>query len=172
MALPAKAVTAAALDASLGLSSGWVFRHSGVDTRYVAEAESQLDLAETAARMALAEAGLKPDDIGLVLCAAAVPYQPIPATAPLLLARLGVADGQCMAFDVNSTCLSFVTALDIASRMIGPDGPNGGIKYALIVSSEIASRALPWQTDPATAALFGDGAACVRPMLRAMKPAS
>ena len=46
-------------------------------------------------------------DIDILLFAAAVPYQPIPATAPLLQQRLGIADGGCAAFDINATCLSW-----------------------------------------------------------------
>ena len=45
--------------------------------------------------------------------AAAVPYQTIPSTAPLMQQRLGIADGACAAFDINSTCLSFLSALDL-----------------------------------------------------------
>jgi len=58
---------------------------------------------------------------------------------------------------VNSTCLSFVTALDVCEGLLGA----GGYQRALIISSEVASRALPWQTRPEVAGLFGDGAAAV-----------
>lgn len=84
-----------------------------------------------------------------------MPYQPIPAMAPLIVRNLGMADGATTAFDVNSTCLSFVTGLDVAARMIS----GGAAQTALVVSSEVASRALPWTGHPETAALFGDGAA-------------
>ena len=84
-----------------------------------------------------------------------MPYQPIPATAPLIMRALGIPDGVAAAFDVNSTCLSFVTALEMAARMID----SGAARRALVVSSEIASRGLPWDDAPQVAALFGDGAA-------------
>ena len=161
MALPEQCVTSEAMDARLGKPKGWLYRKSGVFQRFVASSESQIDLAEAAARQALSEAGLRPADISLIIFAAAVPYQPIPATAPLLQSRLGIGDGTCMAFDVNSTCLSFATALDIAVRLIGASNINLGKRRALIVSSELASRALPWADDPITAGLFGDGAAAV-----------
>ncbi|WKL57600.1 3-oxoacyl-[acyl-carrier-protein] synthase III C-terminal domain-containing protein [Asticcacaulis sp. ZE23SCel15] len=142
------------IDALIGRPAGWLYRRSGVYRRYVCDKEDQIDLAVSAARAALNEARLSPDDVEFILFAAAVPYQSIPSTAPLIQARLGITDGACMAFDINSTCLSFVTALDIASHMVGN-------KVALVVASEVASRALPWAQDPATAALFGDGAAAV-----------
>jgi len=151
-AVPKACVASDALDAREGLARGWLYRKSGVRTRYVCDEEDQVDLAVAAARLALGEAGVAAEDLSAILFGAAVPYQSIPATAPLIQKRLGVPDGACMAFDVNSTCLSFVTALDIASRMAG-----GGL--VLVVASEIASRGLPWKSDPKTAALFGDGAA-------------
>ncbi|MEC7760386.1 MAG: 3-oxoacyl-[acyl-carrier-protein] synthase III C-terminal domain-containing protein [Pseudomonadota bacterium] len=154
-ALPAQHVPTSHFDTRLGRPEGSLFAATGVRARYVCGPESQVDLAETAARAALADAGLQPSDIDLILFGAAVPYQPIPATAPLIMQRLGLPDGTAAAFDVNATCLSFLTALDTAARMIA----TGQATRALVVSSEVASRALPWDTQPEVAALFGDGAA-------------
>lgn len=151
-ALPAALVPSAEFDRRLGLPEGRVEALTGVACRAVCGVESQIDLAVAAARAALADAGLVPSEIGLVIGASAVPYQPIPATAPLVMARLGIADGEAAAFDVNSTCLSFLTGFETAARML-TDRP------ALVFSSEIASRALPWETAPEIAGLFGDGAA-------------
>jgi 3-oxoacyl-[acyl-carrier-protein] synthase-3 len=67
---------------------------------------------------------------------------------------LGVPDGAAAAFDVNSTCLGFVSGLDLASRWLRSEDAH----CALVISSEVASRALPWDDDPQTAILFGDGA--------------
>ena len=150
-AVPKTRVPSGLLDAREGLADGWLYRRSGVRARYVCDGEDQVDLAVAAARTALDDARVAPDDLSAIIFGAAVAYQSIPATAPLIQARLGVRDGACMAFDVNSTCLSFVTALDIASRVAG-----GG--KVLVVASEVASRGLPWKSDPGTAALFGDGA--------------
>ncbi len=152
MAVPGTCVSSDTLDTRLGRPRGWLSRRSGVSQRYVCAGEDQVDLAVAAARAALSEARAAFDEVQMILFAAAVPYQSIPSTAPLIQRRLGIRDGACMAFDVNSTCLSFLTALDIASRMTG-DGK------ALVVASEVASRGLPWANDPVTSALFGDGAA-------------
>lgn len=154
-ALPRHCLTSDAIDLRLGKTPGWTFRHSGVEQRYVCDEEDQVDLALDAARQALVEARTDPAEIDVLLFAAAVPYQSIPSTAPLLQYRLGIADGACMAFDINATCLSFMTALDVARRMLAPH------QKALVVASEVASRGLPWAQAPATAALFGDGAAAV-----------
>lgn len=154
-ALPRRQVTSAQIDARLGLAPGTLEKQTGVVSRHVAEGESQIDLAETAARAALQEAGIDPSGIDLVLGACGVPYQAIPATAPLVMARLGIADGQAAAFDVNATCLSFLNAFELAARQIAA----GVARAALIVSADLASRGLPWDDQPDVAALFGDGAA-------------
>ena len=82
--------------------------------------------------------------------------QAIPCTAALVHRELGLGDSGIPAFDVNATCLSFLVALDLLGAAISA----GRFRRVLIVSSEIASAGLPWD-EPATAMLFGDGAAAV-----------
>lgn len=153
--VPAERVTTRMLEERLGLVEGALETVTGVVERYVCTAESQIDLACAAARLALDDAGLGPSDVDLIIGGCAVPYQPLPATAPLVMQRLGLAGGAAAAFDVNSTCLSFLTAFETAGRMIEA----GQCETALVFSSEVASRALPWRDAPEVAALFGDGAA-------------
>lgn len=153
--LPSKLLESATLDEKLGKPKGWIESQCGVASRFVAETESQIDLGLSAARKALNASGLASSDIDLVLSASGIPYQTLPSTAPLYQSGLNISDGKAAAFDVNSTCLSFLSALDIAGAMLGA----GRYRNAIIISSEIASRALPWDNDPATAALFSDGAA-------------
>jgi len=136
----------------LGLKPGSL-HEAGVSYRGVATEETTVSMGVDAAREALRDAGLQASDMDLILSACAVPYQPIPATAPLIQRELG-AKGVA-AWDVNSTCLSFLTAVDTARAMIIA----GRARRVLVVSSEMPSRALPWHDDPMTAALFGDGAA-------------
>jgi 3-oxoacyl-[acyl-carrier-protein] synthase-3 len=154
-AMPARMLSSAEIDISLGKPAGWLEGQVGVASRGVCEAEDQIDLAEVSARRAMADAGCRAGDIGLLIFAAAVPYQSIPATAPLVQKRLGIPEGHCAAFDVNSTCLSFLTAMDVAASMAA----SHRAKRSLVVSAEVASRGLPWKSDPLVAALFGDGAA-------------
>lgn len=143
------------LDQQIGRPEGWLYRRTGVFSRHYCGSEDQIDLAVAASRQALDAAGIAPAEIDVILFAAAVPYQTIPSTAPLVQRRLGIADGACAAFDINSTCLSFLTALDLLASLLA----TGRCRRALVVASEVASRALPWDDDPLTAALFGDGAA-------------
>ncbi len=152
-ALPKNCVTSSSLDLIHGYD-GSLAEVTGVDQRYVVDQETQIDLAKTAGLAALKDAGLAISDIDTVISGCAVPYQSLPATAPLIMQRLGIADGTASAFDVNSTCLSFLTGIDMAAGLIAL----GRASTVLVVASEIASRALPWSTAPETAALFGDGA--------------
>lgn len=114
-----------------------------------------LDMLEAAAREAIESAGLTPADIDCVLGASAAGVQPLPSTAALLQERLH-PHGDAPAFDVNSTCTSFITALDIASRYI----TDGEYERILIVSGDVGTRFLnPTQRE--SMELFSDAAAAV-----------
>lgn len=156
-ALPARRIPSAEIDRRCGLPEGRTEAATGIAARFHVTGESQIDLAVAAARTALDRAGVAPAAIDLVLGANAVPYQPLPATAPLVARSLGIADGQAAAYDLNATCLSFLPALDHAATQIAL----GRARHALVFSSEIASRALDFAGDPFVAAHFGDGAAAV-----------
>lgn len=156
--LPRTVVASRTFDAKYGLGDGWLERNCGVRQRHVVGAgETQEQMGADAARAAVADAGIDAEQIDLLLFGAAVGRQPIPATAPLIKQQLGLIASACPAYDVNATCLSALVALDVAALHICA----GRAKTVLVVTSEIASRALPWDTDPRTAGLFGDGAAAL-----------
>lgn len=152
--VPRRAIASSDLDELHGFTSGYLQSVTGVNTRHVCDDENQIDLACVAARKALDAAGLRPQDLDMIISASAVAYQPIPGMAPAIQRALGIADGACFSTDINSTCLSFPVALHFASSLLQA----GNNRTILIVSSDIASRALPWKTQPAVAGLFGDGA--------------
>lgn len=114
--------------------------------------ETHIGLLSESAKKALSESGLTIDDIDVIIGACAVGVQPIPCTAALI--HEAIAKGRNIpAFDVNSTCTSFITALDIAGNYI----QNGRYKNALIVSGDVASVALN-ENERHSFELFGDGA--------------
>ena len=155
-ALPREVLLSTEIDSRLGRPPGWLESRCGIERRFVAAAgETQEALGAEAARAALADAGLGLADIDLLLFGASVGRQPIPATAPLIKRELGGETLSFAAYDVNATCLSALVALDLASLHIAA----GRARHVLVVTSEIASRALPWHDSPETAGLFGDGAA-------------
>ena len=153
--LPPTARLSSTIDQDLARPPGKTEKRTGIHCRPVVGTESSSFMAIAAAKEALADANLKASAIDLILSACAVPEQPIPAMGPLIQRGLGCQ--QIPAFDVNASCLSFVAAFDMAAQMI----ESGRFQNILIVSSEIASRALPWENDPDTAAMFGDGAAAI-----------
>lgn len=156
MALPARLVASTEIDQRLGKPNGWLERACGVASRHVAGPdETQEAMAAAAARSALKDAGLELADVDLLLFGAAVGRQPIPATAPLVKRELGGAALAFPAYDVNATCLSALVAMDLAALHLAA----GRARHVLVVTCEIASRALPWHDAPDTAGLFGDGAA-------------
>jgi 3-oxoacyl-[acyl-carrier-protein] synthase III len=156
MATPAVLLASVDIDKRLGKPGGWLERACGVASRpVVGPGETQEGLGAAAARAALSDAGQSLADIDLLLFGASVGRQPIPATAALIKRELGGADLNFPAYDVNATCLSALVALDLAALQIAA----GRARQVLVVTSEIASRALPWADAPETAGLFGDGAA-------------
>lgn len=156
--LPQNNVTSSLLDDKLGLSPGSVEKKSGLRCRHFASPhETTSYMGAKAALDAVKNAGLDLMDIDVIIGACGASEQPIPCTAALIQKQLGLETSGIASFDINSTCLSFLTALDTLSYLIA----NGRYKRALIVSSDIPSLGLNWQ-DMETCTIFGDGAAaCV-----------
>lgn len=125
------------------------------ETRYwCLDGETQLDMAVKACEKALEKANLKVEDIDCIVSTSAVGVQPIPCTAALIHEK--IAKGTDIpAFDINSTCTSFITALDTMSYLIEA----GRYNRVLIVASELASRGLN-KKEKESYELFSDGACC------------
>lgn len=156
--LPRNKVLSTELDSKLNLPKGSVQKKSGLISRHFASADETTSyMGAQAALMAAQQAQIKLTDVDAIISACGVGEQPIPCTSSLIQKQLGLEKSGIACFDVNSTCLSFVSAVDIASYLI--DG--GRFERVLIVSSDIASAGLNWQ-DMETCTIFGDGAAaCV-----------
>ncbi|MBV8048163.1 MAG: ketoacyl-ACP synthase III [Paludibacterium sp.] len=153
--LPSNVVTNAMLAERVDTSDEWIVSRTGIHARHIAaEDEKTSDLALCAARAAIADAGLVPDDIDLIIVATTTPDMVFPSTACLLQEKLGVHG--CPAFDVQAVCAGFMYALVTADSYI----KNGMAKKALVVGAEIISRILDWD-DRRTCVLFGDGAGAV-----------
>ena len=154
--LPQRRVTSEEADVLLGVAPGWSLRKSDVRVRYFAETETAAEMGAAAARSALTDAGLGFADIDCLVCTSGTMVQPIPCTAALIQEAMGEQDSGTPAFDINSTCLSFLAGLDVMSYMVHA----GRYPRVLLVSTEIASKGLNW-SQKESAALFGDGAAAV-----------
>ena len=152
---PSRSVPSSWFDSRFGKPAGWTEAATGVQMRrFVEDGETASELAESAARAALSRADLAPRDLSAVVGACGVMEQPIPSFAVLLHRRLGLEGTGIPAFDINATCLSFLTALRYATLEIAA----GTWSRVLIASADVASAALNLD-DPETGPLFGDGGA-------------
>ncbi len=152
--LPKKVMTGEELDRKLWLDPGTTERISGVRQRhYAGEEETNSKMAAYAIMAALENAHLRYDNLDAIINASGTTEQSIPCTGALIQKALGKPDSGTPCFDVNSTCLSFVTGLDVASSLLSV----GRFKTIAIVSSEVASVGLNWKETEACS-LFGDGA--------------
>ena len=131
----------------------WIRSHTGIGARRFAEdGVLTSDLGTEAARSALAKAGLKPEDVDLIVVATATPdYFGFPSTACIIQDKIGAVNAA--ALDVNAGCTGFIYALDVASSMLAAPSR----KTALVIGAETLSRVVDW-SDRATCVLFGDGA--------------
>lgn len=154
-ALPRTCVTNVDLETKLDTSDEWIRQRTGIAQRYIAEPdETSASLGEKAARAALENANLTPDDIDLIIVATSTPDNTFPATAVNIQDRLGMHHGA--AFDSQAVCTGFIYAVTTADMYI-----RGGMaKRVLVIGAETFSRILDW-TDRTTAVLFGDGAGAV-----------
>jgi len=153
--LPANRVTNEELAKRVDTSDEWITQRTGIQARHVAaEGETTSMLATKAAERALADAGVKAEDIDLIVLATATPDYTFPATATQVQAALGITKG--VAFDVAAVCSGFVFALTTADKFLA----SGSHKRALVIGAETFSRILDWE-DRTTCVLFGDGAGAV-----------
>ncbi|MEK3721862.1 beta-ketoacyl-ACP synthase III [Paenibacillus sp. FSL H8-0034] len=154
--LPKQLITSDDMDLKLQVPSGWVLRKSDVRTRHFIQDETAAEMGASAAYTALANAGLTFADIDCIVCTSGTMQQPIPCTAALIQKAMHQEHSGVPCFDINSTCLSFVTGLDTMSYLIDA----GRYRRVLLIATEIASEGINW-TDKESASLFGDGAAAV-----------
>lgn len=152
--LPERIVTNDELSAFIDTSDEWITTRTGIKSRHVATDEMNWEMGVKAARQAIANAGLSPDDIDLVLCTTVTIDYLTPSTACLVARGLGMKEPAC--FDLNCACAGFVSAVDMAEKYLSA----GAAKNALIVSSEMLTKMTDY-TDRSTCVLFGDGAGAV-----------
>ena len=150
--LPQRVMTNREMEDKVDTTDEWIVQRTGIRQRYIAgEGETTASLGEGAARAALANAGLTPADIDVIIVATSTPDNTFPATAVNIQNRLGMHHGA--AFDLQAVCSGFIFAVTTADAYI-----RGGLaKRVLVIGAETFSRILDWN-DRTTCVLFGDGA--------------
>ncbi len=154
--LPSRIVTNAELAQRIDTSDDWIFSHTGIRSRRIAEdSVAASDLGVEAAVQALERGGVAAEDVDLILLATSTPDFPgLPATASIVQDRLGCPKAGAM--DIVAACSGFVYGLSTARAYV----LSGSAQNALVIGSEIYSRILNWE-DRSTCVLFGDGAGAV-----------
>ena len=152
--VPAQIVTNDMLTDFLDTSDEWITERTGIKTRHIIENESLLEHAAEAAKEAISDAGVTPDDIDAVICSTLQGDFVSPSLSCLLSKEVGIKTGRML--DVNMGCCGFVYALDAADSYI----MSGRAEKVLVVCAEHLTKMADW-TDRGTCVLFGDGAGAV-----------
>ncbi len=153
--VPQKILKNTDLAKMVNTSDEWIIERTGIkERRIVDDNETNSDLCYKASKQALEAAGLKPDEIDLIIVATISGDMQMSATASILQRKLGAKNAA--AFDLNAACSGFLYGLSVADSFI----KSGNAKKILLVGAEVNSRFLDWK-DRATCVLFGDGAGAV-----------
>src|SRR5205823_5176584 len=152
--LPERVVTNDDLSQRMGIdtSDSWIRERTGIGARRIAAAdEATSDMATAASRRALEMAGMRPDELDLIICGTVTADMPFPAAACFVQAKLGAT--KAAAFDVSAACAGSLFALSIADQYI----KSGMAQKVLVLGAELLTRITDW-SDRSTCVLFGDAA--------------
>ncbi|WP_167337228.1 beta-ketoacyl-ACP synthase III [Paenibacillus graminis] len=153
--VPEKILTNSDLEKMVETNDEWIVSRTGIRERHIAAPhEATSDLAYEAAVRALDSAGIKAEDLELIIVATVTPDSTVPSTACILQDKLG-AKGAA-AFDLSAACSGFVYSLATATGFI----QNGMYNNALVIGADTLSRITDY-SDRNTCVLFGDGAGAV-----------
>jgi 3-oxoacyl-[acyl-carrier-protein] synthase III len=151
--LPPSILTNQDLATFLPTDDEWITSRTGMKERRISHVPG-MELAVTAARRAIACAGMRGEDIELVIYGSCSNDETVPNSASGVQQRIRAT--QAASFDVNTACTSFMYGLSIGSSMI----KTGIVKNALVIGVELISQYMDWENRN-VAVLFGDGAAAM-----------
>lgn len=154
--VPKRIVDDKEIDRLINKTEGWSIKNVGIKERRYVDKETTSEMGASAVKSACIDSNIKLSDLDLICYTGASIEQVIPSTSCLIQRELGLQGTGISCFDINSTCLSFVTALDTLSYLIEA----GRYKNVAIVSSEIPSAAINYK-EAKSSSLFGDGAVAV-----------
>jgi len=149
---PPKVLTNKDLEKMVDTSNEWIIGRTGIRERHIADDKTaNSDIGLEAAKKALEDAQVKPEELDLIVVATVTPDFVFPATACLIQDRLGAK--KAAAFDLEAACSGFIYSLSVAKGFIA----SGEYDTVLVIASEVLSKITDWE-DRATCVLFGDGA--------------
>ena len=154
--IPDKILTNDDLEKMVDTSDEWIVTRTGIKVRHIAEADqTSSDMAAVAAKNALENAGLTPDQIDLIIVSTVTPDYAFPSVSALVQKKIGA--GKCPCFDIEAACSGFLYALNTAYGMMSSPL---AYKRVLVIGAEKMTSLVDW-TDRSTCVLFGDGSAAV-----------
>jgi 3-oxoacyl-[acyl-carrier-protein] synthase-3 len=149
---PEGILTNADLEKMVDTNDEWITTRTGIKQRHkAAPDEYTSQFGSRAALQALERAGLRPDDIEILVCATTTPDQILPSTGALIQAQIGAHNAAGM--DLFAACSGFLYGLTMVESMIR----TGQIRYALVIGAEVLTKYVDY-TDRTTCVIFGDGA--------------
>ena len=153
--VPSRRLTNADLEKMVDTSDEWIVSRSGIKERRIAEDnEFGSDLASGAAEKAMRMAGVKPEDIELLIVGTVTPDYRLPSNACIIQKKLGMVNAAAM--DIVAACAGFINGLAIANAFIR----SGQYRRVLVIGVEKLSSITDY-ADRNTCVLFGDGAGAV-----------
>ena len=142
------------LSSLVDTSDEWIRERTGIQSRHLAKQETVSFMAAKAAEEALADSGLKAEEIDLILVATSSSETVFPNTSCEVQKAIGAV--HAWGYDLNAACSGFILALNTAQSYIR----SGLVKTALVIGAEKMSRIVDWK-DRGTCILFGDGAGAI-----------
>jgi 3-oxoacyl-[acyl-carrier-protein] synthase III len=153
--VPPRLLTNADLEKMVDTTNDWIMSRVGIRERHVVDKGiATSDLAVEAAKKALTQRGLTPNDIDVIIVGTVTPDMFFPSTACLVQNKLG-ANG-VWGFDLSAACSAFIYAVQTGAQFIA----SGTHKRVLVIGADVMSSIIDY-TDRATCVLFGDGAGAV-----------
>jgi 3-oxoacyl-[acyl-carrier-protein] synthase-3 len=153
-AVPEQRLTNADLELLVDTTDEWIVERTGIRERRIASpTETTASLAVEAGTAAIKQAGITPEDVGMLIVATATPEQPIPHTGAFVGDGLGL---RCGSFDLGAGCAGFVYELVTGAALLA----TGQVDHVLVIGAETLSRVID-PDDRGTCILFGDGAAAL-----------
>jgi 3-oxoacyl-[acyl-carrier-protein] synthase-3 len=150
--VPERVVTNDDLSKLVDTSDEWIRERTGIrERRFAGPDEALSDIALPAARSALEQAGVRANEIDLLIVATVTPDMMFPSTAAILADQLGATDAA--AYDLSAGCTGFMYGIAQASGMVTA----GLSRHALVVGADVLSKIVD-MSDRSTCVLFGDGA--------------
>lgn len=152
---PPRKLTNSDLEKIVDTSDEWIRTRTGISERRICEdGVPTSEIAVIAARRAIAQAGISPEEIDLIICATVTPDMPFPAMACIVQDKLGAT--RAAAFDLEAGCSGFMYALAVGTQFI----ESGVYQNVLVCGADSLTRITDW-TDRNTCVLFGDGGGAV-----------